>query len=1047
MPPRPRKAVAVEIPSPLPIWAAVCFLASGAAGLVYEIVWSKQISYMLGNSLYAVSTVVAAFLTGLALGAYVLGVRVARLRRGARGYAALELGIGILGLVSMPVLRGLDPVVGVLYRSLGGESALFATARFLLLFLILLPPTALMGATLPVLVGHLEHRSVGPALARLYAINTAGAVMGSALAGFALLPGIGLTASTWVAALLNVVAAGLAWRAGGSAAPTDEAEPAPVPAPALAPAPARASASAGSQGRGRAGPPAAAPAVLPGGLRALVAVIFALSGLAALAFQITWVRLFGQLLGSSVYSFSEVLAVYLTGLALGSALVAPWLRAARRADRFAQLLALLGMLQVGLAVVTLATVYLFPRLPEAIYSIAENSAGNWSLLFAGEAGLIALVLFVPCVGFGAVFPLAARLLQSRDGGHATGLAYAVNTVGTLSGSLLAGFLLIPTLGVQGTHIAAALLAGAVGIAALGLATVRGFARARAGAIAAAAVLLAALLLAFAPPWDPGVMASGVYRPAAIFQVLGRVGDVKDPVRAYARTNRTLFYREGAVGSVCVGADSSGVIRWLKVDGKIDASLSPSDMATQVMLGVLPMVMSRPGARVAIVGLGSGVTLSGALAAGAGPVEVMELEPAVVEASRFFDEPGHRPLDDPRVRLIVGDARTRLWNARATFDVVISEPSNPWIAGVNNLFTVDFYRRLRARLAPDGVFCQWVQLYELSPGTVGSLLRAFLEVFPHGHAFLMLHAGDLLLVATPPGRTLSLDRLQTPEVLHQMGRAGGFTPGSLAAWYSCPFDSLRPLTRGAPLNRDDLPVVEYRAPREMYRIPWSNTSVGSLVPMVGWRTAQELFADWPVDFWHRARVRALVSVYDLDGAAAAIRDASAGESRGLAPELTAMLEAGRHDRAVELDRAARDAMMAGNSEEARMILLNAVRVAPRDGPSWVMLAHTHLALGNLPAARQAAAKALEVGDPLTRANALQARGLIDMSAGKPRDAIPSFAEATRLAPQAEDGWLHLAGALRTVGDTAGAADACRRGLAANPSSTQLQALLGQLAPAR
>jgi len=1032
MPPRPRKVTAVVDPGPLPAWAAVCFLASGAAGLVYEVVWSKQISYMLGNSLYAVSTVVAAFLTGLALGAYVLGVRVARRRRGARAYAALELGIGVLGLVSVPLLRGLDPVVGTLYRSLGGESALFATARFLLLFLILLPPTALMGATLPVLVGHLEHRSVGPALARLYAINTAGAVLGSALAGFVLLPGIGLTASTWVAAVLNLLAAGLAWRAGGSAAPAEE------PATA-APAPAGP--------RARAPGTAPAPATLPGGPRALVAVLFALSGLAALAFQIAWVRLFGQLLGSSVYSFSGVLAVYLTGLALGSALVAPRLRAARDVDRAAPLLALFGLLQAGLALVTLAAVHLFPRLPEAVFWIAENSTGNWALLFAGEAGLIALVLFLPCVGFGAVFPLAARLLQSRDGGHATGLAYAVNTAGTLTGTLLAGFLLIPTLGVQGTHVAAALLAGAVGIAALALATAQGHARARAGVAVAVTAVLAGALLATAPPWDPGMMAAGVYRPAALFQVMGRTQGARDPVRTYARMNQTLFYREGAVGSVCVGANGSGEGRWLKVDGKIDASLDAADMATQVMLGVLPMVMSRPGSRVAIVGLGSGVTLAGALAAGAGPVEVMELEPAVVEASRFFDEPGRRPLDDPRVRLVVGDARTRFWNARETFDVIISEPSNPWIAGVNNLFTVDFYRRLRARLAPDGVFCQWVQLYELSPATVGSLLRAFLEVFPHGHAFLMLHAGDLLMVATPPGRALPLERLRAPEVLHQLGRAGGLKPESLAAWYSCPFDSLRPLTRGAPLNRDDLPVVEYRAPREMYRIPWSNTSVGALVPMVGWRTAQPFFAGWPADFWYRSRVTALVSVNDLDGAVAAVGDAAAGGDTAVVPGLTRLIEAGRLRRAVELDQAARDAMVAGNAEEARQLLLQAVHVAPGDGPSWVMLAHAHLALGELAGARQAAARALEVGDPPTRANALQVQGLVAISAGRPREALAPFAEATRLAPRAEDAWLHLAEASRAAGDTATAADACRRGLVANPSSQRLRALLDRIAPAR
>src|SRR5262245_1840475 len=189
--PPPAKKRAPAIP-PLPLWGAVCFFTSGAAGLLYEVVWSKQLAYLLGNSTHAVATVVAAFLGGLALGARFLGAPLARRGHGGQVYAILELGVGLLGLLSLPVLRGLDPLIGELYRALGGESAAFAAARFALLFVLLLPPAALMGATLPVLVGHFEHQWVGPTLARLYALNTFGAVAGSFAGGFALLPGFGL---------------------------------------------------------------------------------------------------------------------------------------------------------------------------------------------------------------------------------------------------------------------------------------------------------------------------------------------------------------------------------------------------------------------------------------------------------------------------------------------------------------------------------------------------------------------------------------------------------------------------------------------------------------------------------------------------------------------------------------------------------------------------------------------------------------------------------------------------------------------------------------
>ena len=1027
---------------PLPLWAVLCFLTSGAAGLVYEVVWSKQISYVLGNSLHAVSTVAAAFLMGLALGAYVLGVHMASRRGGARAYAALELGIGLLGLLSMPVLRSLDPVVGVLYRGLGGETWVFALCRLLLLFVLLLPPTALMGATLPVLVGHFEYRGVGPALARLYAINTVGAVLGSALAGFVLLPGIGLTASTWAAAALNVGAAALAWRAGS---------PVPAPQQGSTGTPERAGviarAGGGVQARDKTTAPRFLPPLLPGGLRAAVAVLFALSGLAALAFQITWVRLFALLLGSSVYSFSGVLAVYLTGLAAGSALIAPWLRGVQGTDRAARLLGLLGLLQGALAVVTLATVYLFPWLPGLFYSLGLRTAGSWAQLYAGELGLISLVLLLPCGAFGAVFPVATRLLQSRDGGHATGLAYAVNTAGTLSGSLLAGFVLVPVLGVQGTHLAAALLAGVAGLVALGLAMARGLPRSRAGLTGVIILVAGGVLLAGAPPWNPALMSLGVYRPAVASMIHQTMQGATDPLRRAALGERTLFYREGAVGSVYVGSDSLDRCRYLKVDGKIDAGIGTSDMIAQVLIGLLPQAMAPSGARTAVVGLGSGVTVAAVLAAGAGSVEVMEIEPAVVEASRFFDEPGRRPLDDPRARLILGDARTHLWNSGAAYDVIVSEPSNPWIAGVNNLFTVDFYRRLRARLAPDGVFCQWVQLYELSQGTLGSLLRSFLEVFPDGHAFLAGETSDLLLVAAPRGRVLPLGRLRSPEVEHQLRRAGVLSHESVAAWYACPFDSLRVLARGAPLNRDDLPVVEYRAPREMYRVGGRGGEDRPAIPLAGWRSARALFADWPAELWYRARVRQLARAGRYDAARLTVQDAAAGGMTALAQELAAIVKSERRARALEIVGRARVAFEAGRMAEARDILLMAVRTAPEEGAPWVLLGDTRRALGDEQGALQAAAQALTLGDSSVRADARGIQGLVAMEHGRAREAAELFSESTRLAPQYEQTWLWRAEALCAAGDTAAAAGVCRRGIAAAQPSTRLQALLRQLAPRR
>ncbi|HUK63152.1 MAG TPA: fused MFS/spermidine synthase, partial [Dongiaceae bacterium] len=412
------------------------FFASGAAGLLYEVAWSKQLSYLLGNSLHAVATVVAAFLFGLAMGARFLGPRLGRRGSGHRVYAALEIGVAVLGVVSLPVLRGIEPVVGVLYRSLGGEGTAFGLARVALLSIVLVPPAALMGATLPVLVACFERERIGPAMAGLYAVNTFGAVAGTVAGGFVLLPWLGLAATTWVAAVLNVGAGLVAWNAPGRGG---EAQATAAP-------------SAG---------PAPPPDSVAGSARFAFALLFMLSGFAALSFQIAWVRIFTLVFGSSVYSFSAVLGVYLLGLAIGSAAIARYLSRATIAG--------FGMLQLTLAVAAALQLLAFSRLPEWTYALAEQSGARWGLLFGGELTMIAAFLLAPCALLGAAFPIAARLLQRRDSGHAAGLAYAVNTVGTIAGSLVAGFIAIPTWGAQATHVATVCLSAAVGVGAFALA--------------------------------------------------------------------------------------------------------------------------------------------------------------------------------------------------------------------------------------------------------------------------------------------------------------------------------------------------------------------------------------------------------------------------------------------------------------------------------------------------------------------------------------------------------------------------------------------------
>jgi spermidine synthase len=991
----------------LPAWVAACFFASGAAGLLYEVVWSKQLAYLLGSSLHAVAAVVAAFLGGLALGARLLGVPLARRAGGARTYALLELGVGLLGLALLPLLRASDPLIAQLYRALGGETAGFAVARLALLVVALLPPAALMGATLPVLVAHAERERVGGGLARLYALNTFGAVAGSLAAGFVLLPGIGLTATTFVAAALNLGVAAIAWAAGGK--PAAMAEPVPEPAPGAAP--------------------------LGVGTRRIMAWMFAVSGFGALAFQIAWVRLFGLVFGSSVYSFSAVLGIYLLGIAIGSALVAP--RLARVGT-----LAGFGALQLALAATAALAVQAFPGLPQHMLDMGTRAGADWRGLLLAEAGTVAALIGAPCVLLGAIFPVAVRLLRSQGGGHAAGFAYAVNTVGTIAGSLAAGFVLVPRLGVQGTHMGAVLIAGVLGLAALVMAWRRGERKGLAFMVGAIAAFATVLFVAISPAWDPTLMTTGVYRPARAAVVNQLARGAADAVRRAALDERVLYYREGINASVILGTDARGRNLWLRVGGKVDASTQ--DMETQVLLGLLPGALADSGARALVIGHGSGVTTASVLAAGAGPTEVVELEPGVIAASRWFHARGEDPLEDKRTTLVMGDARTHLLYSAGRYGLIVSEPSNPWIAGVNNLFTVDFYRRVRARLEPDGVFCQWLQLYELSPETFATLLHSYLEVFPQGQLFYVWRNLDLLLVAAPAGRRLDLARLSTPQARQQLERAHIPDPAMLAAYWVAPLDSLRAFAAAAPLNRDNRPVVEYRAPRDLVMIGGGalagHPGVTGSIPFVPAEPAGALFADWSPAQWYGARTRWLLEQGDSPRAARVARaahDAAPGEAAALdALIATSAVRANSriaYEQGMEL-------LGNGMNAEARAEFERAVSIDPHNERAWVVVAERRRIDGDLAGSAVAIEHARASEDIEVRGDVEIMAGLLALAKHDPAEALARFIAAQKLVPSMPHAYLYEAELHVQGGDAQAAVAALRRGLAAAPGSPELAAAL-------
>jgi spermidine synthase len=1024
-------------PHGVPTWATGCFLASGAAGLLYELVWSKQLAYLLGSSLRSAAIVVAALLAGLALGARLLGSPLARGRSPGRAYALLEAAVAVTGFAVLPVLRALDGTVGSLYRSLGGESLAFAFARGGLLFAVLLVPAALMGATLPVLVARCERGAVGPGLAWLYAINTLGAVLGSLAGGFVLMPGLGLGRTTLVAAALNLSAA--AWAA---LVPEPPMIPGQDPGTGAPPSP------------GRAPTPVAWPRLAELATREQrrsLAALFAMSGFVALALQIAWVRLYGLVLGSSVYSFAAVLGVYLIGIAIGSALLT------RFSPRHGVGLETFAFLELGLAVSVAVGSHFYVGLPGAMLALGQGTGASWVALLVAQLALVAPVVLPPCVALGALFPLATRLLQAgaEPGGSATGRAYALNTLGTIAGSLLTGFVLLPDWGVQGVVLASGTIAALLGIATLFL---RGRPRVVTRPLLAACALALIVLVASlsAPPWDPVLMSLGTYRPfhaANVFQSWLGGGGIGDPARRVAAAQKALFYREGINASVLVATDLEGTRRWLRVGGKIDASTS--DMLTQTLLGLVPAAIARPGARTLIVGHGSGFTAAAALAAGTGPMDIVELEPAVIEGSRLFHAPGEDPLDDRRVRLYLEDARARLAHGEGRYGLIVSEPSNPWIAGVNNLFTEDFYHLVRARLEPDGVFCQWLQLYELSPVTFHSMLGAFLRVFPQAQVFCLWNSSDVLLVAAPPGATLSWDRLQGPGAERELRRARLSAPDDIAAFYVGPAAMWMHDVAHAERNTDDRPFVEYRAPRDMVEVGRGLAShhpevmrefPRAVVPPPGGP-----LADWPREMvLHTRAASMLAGAGDVEAQAIydQLRAAGAGDvAMELAAERRGALE---HEHFAARLAEARGMAERGDAAGARTILEEVTSHGGGGPEDWVLLARVRRDLGDPKGSGIAAARVLDnPSSDGTRLEALLLSGMASQAARRDSIAFARFREAQDLAPHDGRAYDYEARMRFAARDFVGARAVVERGLRNVPGDaalTQALQVLSQPPPA-
>lgn len=734
---------------------------SGLTGLIYEVVWAKDLALSLGGTAAAQAVVLSAFLGGLAAGAALLGRKADEADNALAFYARVEFAVAAAGALAPLFLR-----------AVGHAGA----ARFPAGFLVVFVPSLLMGASLPALARAAAQagRSAEAALAGLYGANCAGAVAGTLLAGFALIPLVGLDGAGLIAAALNA-ANGLAALRLSRAPAAPQAKPRPAAAPA------------------------AADRWAPG----VYALAFA-AGFVSLCFESAWTRVLALVLGPTTYSFAVMLAGFIGGLSLGG-----WL-ASRRFIKSRAPETVLAAALLGVAASAALAPLMISRLP-FWFRLARDAASGFYAFEARKLLLAAGAMLPLSTSLGLILPAAARLVRlSGAEGRGVGAVFAANTLGNVAGAAAALFLL-PALGLHGLFAAGAAAAVLLSAAALVLEPSAGHNRrlaALAGGLALALSLHASL-----PPLDTLLLAMGSSRGRG-----GAMPHAYADFRLAATGGLSLVsHEDGAEVTVDVLKSDSGILA-LNIDGKTDASSGP-DMDTQLLLGHLPLFL-RPQAKSAlIVGLGSGATAGAVLAHPVDSVDVAELSPEVARASRFFEEANARALEDPRLTLHVADGRALMARSKKLWDVVVSEPSNPWMAGVANLFTKEFYELAARRLAPGGVMVQWFHVYEMDDENLSLVLRTFRSVFPHVTVWNLLDA-DLFIVGTmeplEPDFSAMERRLLDPKVRESLARADAVFVSSLLYLQSQTERSAAELAGEGPLNRDRFPRLESAAPRALFK---------------------------------------------------------------------------------------------------------------------------------------------------------------------------------------------------------------------------------------
>ena len=756
------------------------FFFSGACGLVYQIVWVRMLTQVFGSTASAVGVVLAAFMSGLALGSWLLGKAADRSLNSLRFYAILEIGIGLAAIVTHLLLARITPAYLALYEISGHSDAMLAAARFVLAFGLVMLPTFLMGATLPVLAKFMLRRvaAAGADLSTLYVVNTVGAVAGVLVCGFYLIGALGIHVSVYIAAAGNLGLGLIAWAAScrvQAAPPVLESRSGTIP---------------------RADTPSVQ--AVPDKTWALLLFALFLSGLTSFAYEIYWTRSLIFVLGNSTYALTTMLTAFIAGIALGGYL------ARLVVDRIVDRVALFGWIQVLIAVSSAAALpLLFAFLePQAIRSMLGEAVSRVELLMVERFAIALLVMLVPATLIGATFPLVGRIgiFDLRHTGKRVGTIYASNTFGNVVGALLPGFVLLNWLGIQRGILLMAALNAIIGFTLLALRLGNaGYLR---WAMPTAAVL--ALLVLAQTPLD--------------FQF---------PTENESPAHRVLFYRDGPLATTKVIFDPNTGAKEMAIDGIVIGGNTFTEYK-QLLLAHLPKLLLDDVSTELSIGLGTGILIGESIRhEHVRAITCVEIEPSVVAGAAFFSDQNHRVLSHSRVRVVIDDISNYLRTTSDRYRVISADEKTSLDYASNGFsYSAEYYDLLRQRLAPGGILIQWVPA-NLPPSQYAMVLKTFTDSFPQvlmgffmpaykesGYNTIMIGSEEKIFLDSN-----RIDRVMRsqPEILDGLTLYGLTTPEAVIAQFVAYGEVVSGAVRGAVKNTLAHPHYEFYSPRD-YAVP-------------------------------------------------------------------------------------------------------------------------------------------------------------------------------------------------------------------------------------